>query len=248
LEKISESKIKEMIEEERAKLKELWKQLHMSDEQIQELLESINSAGGSSPPLSLLFSLFFPLLFHWSHPGKYSFDVLEAMRMEVKTLTERLARMGPLIKLIVRREWIKSEMNSFEKKASEPSRLFGRSTQLLEEEKFRKIVANEFPRLTVKLQKELVKYEVHHPSSSSTDGLFLVSQHWGWASLPLFSEHIQGTVRVSGKALPQDDARGAATAQLCPAASQAFFRSDLRPVLPIPPAEALAYGHRAQRQ
>ncbi len=82
------------------------------------------------------------------------------MRVEVKTLTERLARMGPLIKLIVRREWIKSEMRAFETKASEKSRLFGRSTQLLEEEKFRKIVAHEFPRLTEKLKKGLVKYEV----------------------------------------------------------------------------------------
>lgn len=82
------------------------------------------------------------------------------MRQEVKTLTERLERMGPLIKLIVRREWIKSEMKAFEKKASDPSRLFGRSTQLLEEEKFRKIVANEFPRLTEKLQRGLTKYEV----------------------------------------------------------------------------------------
>jgi hypothetical protein len=96
----------------------------------------------------------------FSSSGKYSFDVLEAMRTEVKTLTERLARMGPLIKLIVRREWIKSEMRAFETKASEKSRLFGRSTQLLEEEKFRKIVANEFPRLTEKLKKGLVKYEV----------------------------------------------------------------------------------------
>jgi hypothetical protein len=106
------------------------------------------------------------LLFPRGHSplsGKYSFDVLEAMRVEVKTLTERLARMGPLIKLIVRREWIKSEMRAFETKASEKSRLFGRSTQLLEEEKFRKIVAHEFPRLTEKLKKGLVKYEVPPP-------------------------------------------------------------------------------------
>lgn len=82
------------------------------------------------------------------------------MRVEAKNLAERLERMGPLIKLILRREWIKSEMKAFEKKASDPSRLFGRSTQLLEEEKFRKIVAHEFPRLTDKLQKGLVKYEV----------------------------------------------------------------------------------------
>lgn len=137
LEKISESKIKEMIEDERNRLKDLWKQLHMSDQQIQDFLDSLAKSGA----------------------GKYSFDVLEAMRVEVKTLTERLARMGPLIKLIVRREWIKSEMRAFETKASEKSRLFGRSTQLLEEEKFRKIVAHEFPRLTEKLKKGLVKYE-----------------------------------------------------------------------------------------
>ncbi len=81
---------------------------------------------------------------------------------EIKVLSERLARMGPLIKLIVRREWIKSEMKVFEKKASNPQRLFGSSTRLLEEEKFRKIVATEFPKLTQKLQTALVKYETKY--------------------------------------------------------------------------------------
>lgn len=47
MEKISESKIKEMIEEERTKLKELWKNLHMSDEQIQKFLDSINATEGN---------------------------------------------------------------------------------------------------------------------------------------------------------------------------------------------------------
>jgi hypothetical protein len=45
LEKISESKIKEMIEDERNRLKDLWKQLHMSDQQIQDFLDSLANTG-----------------------------------------------------------------------------------------------------------------------------------------------------------------------------------------------------------
>lgn len=166
LEKVSESKIKDMIEEERNKLKKLWENLHMTDEQIQQFLDSLSIAEGITSSKEREREKDMHVLIRL-RIGKYSFDVLEAMRVEVRTLTERLARMGPLINLIVRREWIKNEMKAFERKASEPSRLFGRSTQLLEEEKFRKIVANEFPRLTDKLQRGLVKYEVRYGLLSS---------------------------------------------------------------------------------
>ena len=48
LEKISESKIKEMIEDERSRLKDLWKQLHMSDQQIQDFLDSLANTGAGT--------------------------------------------------------------------------------------------------------------------------------------------------------------------------------------------------------
>jgi hypothetical protein len=171
----------------------------------------------------LLLSLSFPWISHLV--GKYSFDVLEAMRVEVKTLTERLARMGPLIKLIVRREWIKSEMRAFETKASEKSRLFGRSTQLLEEEKFRKIVAHEFPRLTEKLKKGLVKYEVPlHDITTLCSMPISPCLHCAPSLRTTITEQVHGTVRVSGKALPEDHAGGTAAAQLCSAPPQALLR------------------------
>jgi Microtubule associated protein (MAP65/ASE1 family) len=49
-----------------------------------------------------------------------------------------LTQVKAILKMIVRREWIKSEMHKFEKTASDPNRLFGSSLKLLEEEKFRK--------------------------------------------------------------------------------------------------------------
>jgi len=61
--------------------------------------------------------------------------------------------------MIIRRELSKSEMCNFEDKASNPSRLLGNSTQLLKEEKFRKIVAVEYPKLTDDLRRQIAKWE-----------------------------------------------------------------------------------------
>lgn len=89
--------------------------------------------------------------------------------------------------MVVRREWIKSEMHKFEKTASDKNRLFGSSLKLLEEEKFRKydsfiicyyislllidsdsfffvrIVAKEFPKLTDDLRMKIGEFEKQNP-------------------------------------------------------------------------------------
>jgi hypothetical protein len=71
---------------------------------------------------------------------------------EISRLENLLERMAPLLKMILRREWFKQEMKEFEKSASDPNRLFQDSGRLLQEEKFRKLVAKEFPKLTEDLR------------------------------------------------------------------------------------------------
>lgn len=146
----------------------------MGQGQIDEFTAKLRQAGGTLLPLlfPLLTSHAF-LTFYLLSPldsGKYSCDVLEMLQREVTLLTERLEIMGPLIKLIVRRERIKKQMKVFEKAASNPNRLFGKSTQLLEEEKFRKIVATEFPKLTDTLRESLMKWERKYKEVFSYDG------------------------------------------------------------------------------
>lgn len=86
-------------------------------------------------------------------------ELYMSMLTEVARLEMYLESIRPLLKMIARREWIKSEMHSFENKASNPDRLFRNSSQLLNEEKFRKIVATEFPKLTDDLRKQIAIWE-----------------------------------------------------------------------------------------
>lgn len=128
--------MKKLILENRVKLAKLWDKLHFSEEQRAD---------------------FIPY-----HCDEYTQEVLDALLKEIARLIQLWNSMGALLKLIERREWIKSEMKRFEKSASDPNRFKGSSTRLLEEEKFRKIVAKEFPRLTNTLRKNLVKWQKEH--------------------------------------------------------------------------------------
>ena len=128
--------IKKLILAEREKLQRLWDKLHFSEEQRLE--------------------------FEPGHSEEYTQETLEAIKAEIERLRGLWQSMGAILKHIERREWIKSEMKRFEKTASDPNRFKGSSTRLLEEEKFRKVVAKEFPRLTTTLRKTLVKWQKEH--------------------------------------------------------------------------------------
>ena len=128
--------LKKFFEKEKATLSKLWDDLHFTEEQRSE------------------FKPYFTT--------DYTKENLELIRDEIKRLELLYTTMSPLLKQIERREWIKAEMKRFELTASDPNRFKGSSTRLLEEEKFRKIVAKEFPKLTTSLRKLLVKWEKEH--------------------------------------------------------------------------------------
>lgn len=128
--------LKKFFDKEKATLSKLWDDLHFTEEQRSE--------------------------FKPYYTTDYTKENLELIRDEIKRLELLYTTMSPLLKQIERREWIKTEMKRFEQTASDPNRFKGSSTRLLEEEKFRKIVAKEFPKLTTSLRKLLVKWEKEH--------------------------------------------------------------------------------------
>lgn len=128
--------MKKLILEERKILFELWDKLHFGKEQREQFIPGFSE--------------------------EYTRETLEAIKAEIKRLQGLWTTMSSLLKQIERREWIKSEMKRFERTASDPNRFKGSSTRLLEEEKFRKIVAKEFPRLTNSLRKTLMQWQHQH--------------------------------------------------------------------------------------
>lgn len=61
-----------------------------------------------------------------------------AINDEINRLEQYVESIRPLLTRIQKREWYKKEMVEFEKRAGDPARLRGSSTQLLKEERFRK--------------------------------------------------------------------------------------------------------------
>jgi hypothetical protein len=59
------------------------------------------------------------------------------MNDEINRLEIYVESIRPLLIKIQKREWYKKEMVEFEKRAANPERLRGNSTQLLREERFR---------------------------------------------------------------------------------------------------------------
>jgi len=144
LEILSEKKLQEFITKAQEKLTKLWSELHMSSNQVDLFLSSVGDS--------------------------LTLDRLTTMNNEIKFLENRLVLMGPLLKLIIRREWFKGEMKVFEQRASDVNRLFGSSNQLLDEEKFRKSVAREFPKLTTTLSVQITEWEISQKSTFFFEG------------------------------------------------------------------------------
>ena len=55
---------------------------------------------------------------------EYTEEAAARLGEEIQRLEALLARMTPILKMILRREWFKKEMKAFEAAASDPTRLF----------------------------------------------------------------------------------------------------------------------------
>lgn len=128
--------LKSEIEKERVILRQLWDCLHFGESQRLQFIPG--------------------------HSEEYTQETLDAIRKEIIRLRILLEEIKEILQQIERREWIKQEMKRFEQTASDPNRFKGSSTRLLQEEKFRKIVSKEFPRLTTNLKKTLAAWQRQH--------------------------------------------------------------------------------------
>ncbi|CAF0781896.1 unnamed protein product [Didymodactylos carnosus] len=86
-------------------------------------------------------------------------EQLLIMEEEIERLEKYIASIRQILTKIQKREWYKHEMIEFEKIAGEPNRLKGSSIQLIKEEKFRKDLAKEFPKLTEDLRTMIADWE-----------------------------------------------------------------------------------------
>lgn len=84
---------------------------------------------------------------------------------------ERAAKLRPLLAMVREREELRLKMVEFEHSASDKSRLYARGTKLLEEERFRKHVAVNYPKIIVKLKKAIAVWE----QAEQTDFFYQVS-------------------------------------------------------------------------
>jgi hypothetical protein len=84
---------------------------------------------------------------------------------------ERAAKLRPLLAMVREREELRLKMVEFEQSASDKSRLYARGTQLLEEERFRKHVAINYPKIISKLNKAIAAWE----QAEQTDFYYQVS-------------------------------------------------------------------------
>ncbi|CAF4091879.1 unnamed protein product [Rotaria sp. Silwood2] len=80
-----------------------------------------------------------------------------AMNDEINRLEIYVESIRPFLTKIQKREWYKKEMVEFEKRAADPARLRGNSTQLLKEERFH--LSREFPKLTDDLRHMVTEWE-----------------------------------------------------------------------------------------
>jgi hypothetical protein len=102
---------------------------------------------------------------------------------------ERAAKLRPLLAMVREREELRLKMVEFEQRASDKSRLYARGTKLLEEERFRKHVAVNYPKIIRKLNKAIAAWE----EEEETDFFYQVSVLLAPAPL----RHLAAARRVS---------------------------------------------------
>lgn len=91
-------------------------------------------------------------------------DVLEEHEKEIIRLESLLCSMAPILKLIERRNGILAEKEEFEQSSKDPNRLLTKKSsrdpgRLLREEKMRKTIEKELPKLQEKLKDLITEWE-----------------------------------------------------------------------------------------
>ncbi len=124
------------VEDARETLSDLWDQLYYSNEQKFE--------------------------FAPAHADVFTDASLAAHEHEIVRLTSRVDELSPLLTWIRKHIELESERNELLRAQADPSRLFGRGTNLLQEERTRKKISRNMPRVEAMLRESLQAYVERH--------------------------------------------------------------------------------------
>jgi len=137
LEELKKIRMKEMILHARNELRTLWDQLAYNEDERRA--------------------------FVYAFSEEYTEPVLNIHEKEIEKLNTKLAALLPILKMIERREEILKEKVEFEQITSDPTRLLSKKPRdpgrLLREEKIRKTIEKELPKVEAKLQQTLSEWE-----------------------------------------------------------------------------------------
>ncbi|KAI8380702.1 microtubule associated protein-domain-containing protein [Blakeslea trispora] len=135
--KLKQERMSEFIQTAREELELLWNQLYYSDEQRAQ--------------------------FTPAHTDTWTDTVLEAHENEISRLQLETEDSKYILELIEKHMRLKKEIEQFEATTSDPNRLFGKGQRdpgrLLREEKFRKRISRELPKVTKELEGALLEFE-----------------------------------------------------------------------------------------
>ncbi|RCH80537.1 hypothetical protein CU098_005793 [Rhizopus stolonifer] len=135
--KLKHERMGDFIQTSREELKSLWDQLYYSDKQR---------------------ARFAP-----AHTDEFSDAILEAHENEISRLQLETEDSKYILELIEKHMRLKKEIQEFEAITRDPNRLFGKGQRdpgrLLREEKFRKRISRELPKVTKELEGALLEFE-----------------------------------------------------------------------------------------
>ncbi|CEJ01928.1 hypothetical protein RMCBS344292_15948 [Rhizopus microsporus] len=135
--KIRQERIGDFIERAREELVSLWDQLYYTEDQKRQ--------------------------FHPAYSDKTTDEILEAHESEISRLRLEVEDSKYILDRIEKYMKLKQEIEEFEASTRDPNRLFGKGQRdpgrLLREEKFRKRVERELPKISKELEGSLLEYE-----------------------------------------------------------------------------------------
>lgn len=143
--------LKELVEAAKSQLVACWEELHIGEEERSSLISSHILLFIDTKQC---FLNFLQLITE---------DTLTKLESEVERMTELLEISRPVLKLVEKREEIKTQKKELEQASSDPNRLLSKSGRdagrLLREEKMRKAIEKDLPKIEEKLRVVLVEWE-----------------------------------------------------------------------------------------
>uniref|UniRef100_A0A182N2K7 Protein regulator of cytokinesis 1 n=1 Tax=Anopheles dirus TaxID=7168 RepID=A0A182N2K7_9DIPT len=115
------------------------------------------------------------------HSEEYNEDTLKLHELELESLKEFYAENEPLFQMVHQRQEMWDRMVALESKSNDPSRYNNRGGKLLEEEKERRRISNQLPKIEAKLVEACKRYEEENNRKFTVYGTGLeelIQQQW----------------------------------------------------------------------